>query len=116
SRTAVICKLDVLRHQQFGQPLPYGTAQTAYEQVRLHTNTIRASLGSNVNMASGGVVNLNRTFALWSNDPSQPTTAVPYIHSLYLLNHESRHNEPGDPAHVSCTSWTGAAGTANGMD
>lgn len=26
--TAVICKLDVLRHQRFLQPLPFGSAQT----------------------------------------------------------------------------------------
>jgi hypothetical protein len=116
SRTAVICKLDVLRHQRFGQPLPFGTAQTAYEQVRLHTRTIRVSLGTALNMAGGGVINLNRTFTLWSANPSQPTVATPYVHSLYLLNHESRHNEPGDPSHASCTAWTGSAGVPNGMD
>jgi hypothetical protein len=42
--------------------------------------------------------------------------ATPYVHSLYLFNHESRHNEPGDPGHASCTAWTGAAGVPNGMD
>lgn len=117
SRTAVICKLDVLRHQRFLQSLPFGTAQTVYEQVRLNTHTIRVSLGTAFNMASGGVINLNRTFALWSNNPSQPTVAAPYVHSLYLFNHESRHNEPGDPSHTSCaTAWTGATGIPNGMD
>lgn len=117
SRTAVICKLDALRHQRFLQPLPFGTAESAYEHVRLHTHTVRVSLGDAVNMAGGGVINLNRTFALWSNNPSQPTVVTPYVHSLYLFNHESRHNEPGDPLHASCaTAWTGAAGIPNGMD
>jgi hypothetical protein len=83
----------------------------------LNTHTVRVSLGTTVNMASGGVVNLNRTFTLWSNNPSQPTVATPYVHSLYLFNHESRHNEPGDPGHTSCTTaWTGATGIPNGMD
>jgi len=116
SRTAVICKLDALRHQRFLQPLPFGTAPSAYEQIRLHTTTIRVSLGTAVNMAGGGTINLNRTFTQWSNNPAQPTVVTPYIHSLYLFNHESRHNEPGDPGHTSCTAWTGAAGTPNGMD
>lgn len=116
SRTAVIAKLDVLRHQRFSQPLPYGTAATAYEQVRLNTHTVRVSLGTALNMAGGGVINLNRTFTTWSNSSATPTVAAPYVHSLYLFNHESRHNEPGDPGHVTCTAWTGAAGVDNGMD
>lgn len=117
SRTAVLCKLDVLRHQRFSQPLPFGTAQTAYDHVRLNTRVVRVSLGNAVNMAGGGVLNLNRTFTLWSNNPAQPTVVTPYVHSLYLFNHESRHNEPGEPGHTSCaTAWTGAAGITNGMD
>jgi hypothetical protein len=116
SRTAVICKLDALRHQRFLQPLPFGTAQTAYEQIRLNTQRLRVSLGTAGNSAGGGVINLDRTFTLWSNNPAQPTVATPYVHSLYLLNHESRHNEPGEPGHTSCTAWTGASGVTNGMD
>ena len=115
SRTAVFAKLDVLRHQRFSQPLPW-TAATAYEHVRQNTRTIRVSLGTDLNQAGGGVINLNRTFALWSNNPAQPNVATPYIDPLYLFIHESRHNEPGDPVHTSCTSWTGASGTPNGMD
>jgi hypothetical protein len=61
-------------------------------------------------------MNLDRTFTLWSNNPAQPTVATPYIHSLYLFMHEARHNEVGDPGHTSCTAWTGATGTPNGMD
>jgi hypothetical protein len=73
SRTAVIAKLDALRHQRFGQPLPYGTTPTAYEQVRKHTTTLRVSLSDSVANASGGIVNLPRLFTLWSADSSQPT-------------------------------------------
>jgi hypothetical protein len=116
SRTAVFAKLDVLRHQRFSQPLPFGTAATAYEHVRQNTRTIRVSLGTALNQASGGVISLNRGFTLWSNNPAQPNVATPYVDPLYLFMHESRHNEPGDPLHTSCTSWTGAAGTPNGMD
>ena len=43
SRTAVFAKLDVLRHQRFSQPLPFGTAATAYEHVRQNTHTIRVA-------------------------------------------------------------------------
>jgi hypothetical protein len=116
SRTAVLAKLDVLRHQRFSQPLPFGTAATAYEHVRQNTHTVRVSLGDDLNQAGGGVINLNRTFTLWSNNPAQPNVATPYVDPLYLFMHESRHNEPGEPLHTSCTSWTGAAGTPNGMD
>lgn len=110
SRTAVICKLDVLRHQRFSEPLHFGT-QTFYEQVRRHTHTLSVSLGDSWNHASGtGVVNLNRLFALWSAMPWEPNVASAYIHSLYLLNHESRHNEPGDPSHTSCPEWNDSTG------
>ncbi|MFG2514186.1 hypothetical protein [Streptomyces sp. NPDC048584] len=116
SRTAVIAKLDVLRHQRFSQPLPYGTAATAYEQVRLNTHTVRVSLDTALNMAGGGVINLNRAFTTWWNNPETPTVAAPYVHSLYLFNHESRHNEPSDPGHATCAAWTGAPTVDNGMD
>jgi hypothetical protein len=115
SKTAVFAKLDVLRHQRFSQPLPWTTA-TVYDQIRQNTRTIRVSLGTDLNQAGNHVINLNRTFTLWSNDPSHPNTATPYVDPLYLFVHESRHNEPGDPLHTSCTSWTGAPGTPNGMD
>ncbi|MGV9316263.1 hypothetical protein ACWDR0_29360 [Streptomyces sp. NPDC003691] len=116
SRTAVVAKLDVLRHAQFLQPLPFGTTGNAYDQARATTHTIRVQLGSMDNSAGGGVMTLGRNFALWSNNPAQPTVPTPYVHSLYLFVHEARHNEPDDPGHTSCTAWTGATGTPNGMD
>jgi hypothetical protein len=121
SRTAVICKLDVLRHQRFDEPLPFLTppAQTAYEQVRQYTKTLRVSLGTTLNKAGGGVINLGRSFTRWSAFPEGPTvvSASPYVHSLYLLIHESRHNEPGDLFHASCpTAWNGKPGQLNGTD
>ncbi|HST70499.1 MAG TPA: hypothetical protein VLI94_12675 [Solirubrobacterales bacterium] len=107
SRTAVLAKLDVLRHQRFDQPPPFSEGLTLYDFVKSHTHTINAGLGTGANMAGGGVINLNRNFALWQN---------PYVDSLYLLLHENRHNQAGDAGHTSCTSWTGGAGTPGGMD
>jgi hypothetical protein len=80
---------------------------TLYDFVKAHTRTINAGLGTQLNDAGGGVINLNRNFALWQS---------PYLDSLYLLLHENRHNQAGEPGHTSCASWTGAAGTPDGMD
>ncbi len=107
SKTAVIAKLDVLRHQRFAQPTPFSEGLTLYEFVKTHTRTINVTLDTALNDAGGGVMHLNRSFTLWTNR---------YVDSLYLLIHENRHNQPGDPSHTSCTAWTGAAGIPNGMD
>lgn len=74
------------------------------------------SLDTPLNMAGGGVINLNHTFTTWWNNPATRTVAAPYVHSLYLFNHESRHNEPGDPGHSTCTAWTGAPAVNDNMD
>ena len=78
--------------------------------MRKHTTTLRVSLSDSVANAGGGIVNLPRLFTLWSANASQPTVVSPYIHSLYLLVHESRHNEPDDPGHASCNAWAGQPG------
>lgn len=103
SRTAVIQKLDILRHQRFSSPLPLPNApESFYVHLKRHTRTIRVTLASPLNQAAGGIINLNRGFTEWSG-------LFPYVHNLYLLVHENRHNEPGDPLHVACTGWDGTA-------
>lgn len=101
SRTAVIQKLDILRHQRFSEPLPFpGAPESLYDHLKRHTQRIRVTLATPLNQAGGGVINLNRGFTEWSG-------LFPYVHNLYLLVHENRHNEAGEPAHVACTGWDG---------
>jgi hypothetical protein len=49
-------------HFDPGQPRPYGTTPTAYEQVRKHPTTLRVSLSDSVANACGGIVNLPQPF------------------------------------------------------
>lgn len=101
SRTAVIAKLDILRHQRFSEPLPFaGAGASLYDYIRRFTRTVRVTLATPLNQAGGGVINLNRGFTLWSG-------GFPYVHNLYLFVHESRHNEPGEPLHATCNGWEG---------
>lgn len=114
SRTAVIAKLDVLRHQRFASALPFsGAGESLYEYVRQRSPVLRVSLASALNQASGGTIHLNRPFASWFSGSSD---LLPYVHNLYLLVHENRHNEAGDPLHTSCTGWDGTGNPANGAD
>ena len=120
SKTVPIAKLDTLRHQRFSQPLPFGDVLTAFDHVRKYSTTINFDLDAALNDAGGGTINANRSFSKWNNvsDPSDPPGApVSYIHSLYLLLHENRHNEPGDPGHSTCTAWDGSGiSIPGGMD
>jgi hypothetical protein len=112
SRTAVLAKLDILRHQRFSSPLPISPATSSfYDHLRTFTRTIRVTLATPLNQAGGGIMDLNRSFASWSG-------LLPYVHNLYLAVHENRHNEPGEPLHTTadCTAWDGTnnpAGTAD---
>lgn len=120
SKTVPIAKLDALRHQRFSQPLPFGDVLAAYDHVRKYSTTINFDLDAALNDAGGGTINANRSFSKWNNvsDPTDPPGApVSYIHSLYLLLHENRHNEPGDPGHSTCTAWDGSGTSVpGGMD
>jgi hypothetical protein len=103
SRTAVIAKLDILRHQRFSEPTPFpGAPESLYDHVKRHTRRIRVTLARPLNQAGGGIIDLNRGFTEWSG-------MFPYVHNLYLLIHENRHNEPGEPLHATCNGWEGTA-------
>jgi hypothetical protein len=111
SRMAVIAKLDVLRHQRFASQLPFsGAGESLYDYLRQHTHVLNVSLAGAANQAGGGVINLNRNFALWGSGP------LAYVHNLYLIIHENQHNVPGDPAHTSCTGWDGSSNPPLGAD
>ena len=115
SKAVVYAKLDVLRHQQFAEPLPFTRGKSIYDHLRTHVRKLVLGLGCAVNTGGGGTINLSRNFCVWdlraSGAADRPDAckvapahpqAAPYIHSLYLLVHEGRHSEPGEPGHVEC--------------
>jgi hypothetical protein len=116
SKLIAISKLDLLRHQQFSQPLPFSKGKTAYEHLKSHVNTINLKLDCSYNTGGGGTLNLKRNFSVWDSRKSgtqdnpnacktpfySPPILNKYINSLYLLLHEGRHCESNDPGHVSC--------------
>jgi len=118
SKVVAIAKLDVLRHQQFSEPLPFTNGKSPYDHFRTYVNTINLRLDCNFNTGGGGAVSLNRGFNVWdgrsSGTPDNPDACktpfanpvlYKYINPLYLLLHEGRHNEPSDSGHISCKSW-----------
>jgi hypothetical protein len=107
SKLAALAKLEVLRHQSFTQPYP-GIGTSLYQHVRANVHDLHFSLGTANQTGGGGSVWLNRYFSEWNN---------PYWLSLgEALIHETRHNEPGDPGHTTCTSWAGIPDTPSGND
>lgn len=110
AKIVAIAKLDVLRHQRFSEPLPFQNVigeETVYEHIRRYVTTIELRLDANPNYAGNGRVSVNRGFSMWYGMLSGTKTAVTslgliqYVHSLYLLVHEARHCEPGEPGHTT---------------
>jgi len=116
SRIVALSKLDVLRHQQFSQPLPFTTGKSAYNHLKQYLKQINLRLDCGISTAGDSTVNLNRNFSVWdlrqsgsSQNPdackvplNNPPELSDYISSLYLILHEGRHCEPSDPGHVTC--------------
>jgi hypothetical protein len=115
SKRVAYAKLDVLRHQAFSEPLPFTSGKSIYDHVKTYIHTLNLRLDCHYNTGSGAQVSLNRSFSVWdsrtSGTPSNPNackqpftnpTLHPYVSPLYLLVHEGRHSEPGDPGHTSC--------------
>ena len=121
SKLVIVANLDVLRHQDFSEPLPFTGGLTAYERLTKFVHTFDMRLDCNVNFETeGGQVSLNRTSSVW--DPRSTQTAdsckkpfsnlvlAPYVDHLYLVMHEERHSEwpsadpgqPPDPGHILC--------------
>ena len=107
SKMVAYAKLDVLRHQQFSEPLPISNGKTVIEHFHTYVNSFYLYLYNCYNYGGGGNITLNRTFSLWDvRQNSDPNIPLPdhelslYIHPLYLLIHEERHSEPGDPGHI----------------
>ena len=115
SKVVIMAKLDLLRHQEFSEPLPMTNGETIYNHFRTHVHTIRLRLDCGSNRGSGGWVNLNRGLSVWHSKqgsgsdpdacktpPSNPLLEL-YIVQLQLLVHEGRHSEPDDPNHSDCS-------------
>jgi len=106
SKIVLISKLLVLEHQQFSQPLPFtNNGEGIYDHLKRYTRTIDATTGNASDSAGGGQMDMNLQISLW--DPSSPPNCnppihFPYIHSLYVIIHENRHNMHDDPRHSNC--------------
>ena len=109
SKQVIYAKLDVLRHQCFNEPLPFTGGKTIYEHLRTYVHTLNLRLNCTNNSGGGGSINLNRSLSVWDTrqagtqsckNPFSNPQLHPYVNPLYLLVHECRHNEPGEPGHV----------------
>jgi hypothetical protein len=110
AKIVAVAKLDILRHQRFSEPLPFPNStagETAYEHIRKYVKSIELRLDAGYNSAGGGKISFNRGFCTWYGLWSGTKTAATelglynYVNALYLLFHEARHCEPGDPGHVT---------------
>ena len=113
SKLVIYAKLDVLRHQRFVEPLPITDSKTIYEHFKTFVNRLTLRLDCSFNTGGGGRVSLSRNLSVWDGRSSGTATDPdackkpfpnpkqnPYASPLYLLIHEGRHSEPGDPRHV----------------
>jgi hypothetical protein len=108
SKVPVVARLDVLRHQTFSEPLPFGDGLTVYDHVRKHVKILNMRLDCANDSGGGGNVNLDRFSSEWWNTyrdsckvPSPPDQP-PASYLFYIIVHEGRHSEPGEPGHTSC--------------
>jgi hypothetical protein len=108
SKVAVVARLDALRHQAFSEPLPFGDGLSVYDHVRKHVNTFNMRLDCGNSSGTGGTINLNRFASEWWNTyrdsckiPSPPNQP-PASYLFYIVVHEGRHSERGEPGHTSC--------------
>lgn len=121
SKIVAIAKIDLLRHQQFSEPLPFTGSETLYNYLKSNTSRIYLNLDCGDCSAGGGTVYLSRFFSVWDPrysstkenpdsckkpylQPSNPEFLNNYM-AIIIFIHETRHNEPADPKHVNCTPW-----------
>ena len=67
SKLVGISRLEVLRHQRFSEPLPYGSGETIsmFDRVHAAVRTIQCRLDNNFATGARGVISLNRGFSTW---------------------------------------------------
>lgn len=108
SKLPVVARLDALRHQMFSEPLPFGDGLSIYDHLRKHVNAFYMRLDCGNSSGGGGIISLNRFSSEWWNTyrdtckmpfpPDQP----PASYLFYIVVHEGRHSEAGEPSHISC--------------
>lgn len=112
TKLAIYAKLDVMRHQDFVEPLPFAKGKKAYDYFRTFVSMFHVHLDCRYNSGGGGNISLNRGMNLWHGtstgpgseackEPPPNPTLNPYTGPISLLLHEERHSEPDDPYHVT---------------
>jgi hypothetical protein len=108
SKVVLLANLDLLRHQIFSEPLPFGGGSSAYEYLRKYVKEFNLQLGCSDSAGGGGKIFLGRWQNTWSlprRDCKSLVASGPlagYVDPLALLMHEERHSEPGDSTHAVC--------------
>lgn len=64
SKLVIYAKLDVLRHQDFSELLPFTNGKTAYEHFKTFVHTLNLRLDCNSNTGGGGQVSLSRAISV----------------------------------------------------
>lgn len=112
SKLVILYRLDAMRHEAFSEPLPFGDGLPLYDHFRKYVNTIELRLDCVSSHGGGRAVSIGRLGSTWWNLYSgsagckvpggNPPPLAGYVDPLYLLVHEGRHSEPGDPGHTTC--------------
>lgn len=112
-KIVAIAKLNVLKHQTFAEPLPFTNKKNIYDYVKANAKNIQLDLDCHFDFAGAdGALHLDRAFSVWDGrsaddcKKSYENTLFNYVSPLYLLIHEARHFEIGDPGHVTCSDNT----------
>lgn len=121
SKFVVQARLDVLRHQSFSEPLPFGDGLSIYDHFQKYVHTLNLALNCPGDFGGGATVSVDHLGSVWWNTysgncktPAPNAPLAPYVDPLYLLVHEGRHNEPGDPGHTSCNGQSNMDATLDG--
>jgi hypothetical protein len=112
SKVVLFARLDVLRHQVFSEPLPFGDQLRAYDHLRKYVKTFNLRLGCDDSAGGNGQIFLGRWQNSWDlphGDCKSLASSGPlrgYVGALALLMHEERHSEPGSPIHATCYAFS----------
>ncbi len=112
SKMVIISHLNVLRQQEFSEPLPFTEGLSIYDYVKKYTKEIDL-YNECFDGAYGGGGNIRASVSLgfWGlrvfsrcREPFDPPQMMPYVFRLHLIVHENAHNRPygEDPIHVEC--------------
>jgi hypothetical protein len=117
SKVVVLANLDVLRHQTFSEPLPFGDWLKVYDHLRKYVKMFSLQLDCSDSAGGGGKIFLSRWQNTWPLARRDCKSLVPgarrdgYVGALALLMHEARHSEPGSPVHATCFGYGNMEGS-----